>query len=358
MIEFSPNALYENFKSIAPELNEGTWNKIWSAISDKNKKALQRDFSIKNRSVGNRFILRCILWILSLVPFSLRRFAIENAKSVRTGKQTESDPYEELSFSSSSASSLIQHIGTNRIHFPGSGCVSLTYDIDQPACMDYLPRALNVFSERGINAVFNFLTGGEYTLPVDLTDRITTEGHELGLHGHRHDIDFGNRSFRYIDKTLQQCRTLLPYQKGGFRSPALSISPHMIFALEKNDFLYDSTVPAANPFYRSCGFPYPYRFPGLRLFEFPVLLQDNTLFSDFKLDDKNGLELACKIIRNCLRQKGLAVINLHLYIERNHEQFHFGLLDWLIKEEIPVVTLADCCNNFTRNNKKSEKALS
>lgn len=84
--------------------------------------------------------------------------------------------------------------------------VALTFD-DGPSGR-YTSRLLDGLQERGVHATF-LLCGYRMQEFPELTRRIVTEGHEIGLHGYSHE-DMGQMSRRQIAAELIDSEKLLP----------------------------------------------------------------------------------------------------------------------------------------------------
>lgn len=107
----------------------------------------------------------------------------------------------------------------------GSKYVALTFD-DGPSGK-YTRALLDGLYDRGAKATF-LLCGYRIKDYPDIAQRIFDEGHEIGLHGYRHD-SMQNMSRRQIAQELMDTQALLPEgchpaflrPPGGFRSDAV-----------------------------------------------------------------------------------------------------------------------------------------
>lgn len=330
-----PSDCFSIFSELNPDLTQSAWDEAWDSMGIEDQRRIIQSFTISNRPLHKRLIYRAIVGSLNLLPFKARRVLIEMSKVIRRFKHSPQAPPDLFRYGDSPAYLLSQRLGVKC----SKSAVLLTYDLDKGDCIDYLPVGLAMLKERNIKATFNILTGGDYQITPDLIDLITGEGHTIGLHGHRHDIDFGNRSQEHIRQALTKAQNLFPGNSDGFRSPALSISPQLYKILEQDSFLYDSSVVVSHPFYQGCGVPYPYKIPGTNVVEYPVLFQDNVFFSDYDLGDGRALEISKKAMDQCMSDKGVAVLNLHLCIECEHEKYHRGLLDYIVEKQYPALTI-------------------
>lgn len=329
-------ALFRAFAGALPGLGEQEWRSAWEGLSPEAREALVEHFTIRNRPLGRRLAYRLVITALGLLPFGMRRKVIESMKAVRAGVfRTPAKSVRLPRYTEGEAHLLLRALAS-RID-PSRARIVVTYDVDQPACVESLPECVRALDGHGLVAAFNFLVHGDYSFPSGLVMEMGCSRHELGLHGYTHDIDFGNRAYSTIADRLERCRRALPYVPQGFRSPALSVSPGLFRALDGAGFAYDSSIPVAHPFHRSCGFPYPYAVAGTGLVELPVLLQDNLFFSDNAYDDAHAFDVTREMIGECTALGGVAVLNLHMYIQVRHEAYHRMLLGWLAEQDVPVV---------------------
>jgi polysaccharide deacetylase family protein (PEP-CTERM system associated) len=155
--------------------------------------------------------------------------------------------------------------------------VTFTFDVedvrtgaDQP---DRVPqvthRVLDRMAELGVKGTV-FVVGELADAHPDLVVRAQRDGHEVGLHAHRHvgiDKMGGEAAFRR-DTSAAKARLedLLGERVSGYRAPILSLVPETswaIGALGELGFDYSSSVlPARNPLYGWPGLPQqPFRWP-------------------------------------------------------------------------------------------------
>nr|WP_320191922.1 polysaccharide deacetylase family protein [uncultured Desulfobacter sp.] len=320
----------------------------WDKLHQEEKNEIVCALKIYNRNLKTRFLLRIFVSLLNSIPFfKLQRIVLEGLKQFRFRPVgTKMDLEATMDIGNYLTTRFFDQCFNDKDGIVKGGCVSLTYDMDQPDCIAHLDPCLKNLKNNGLKACFNFLAKGHYELSEKLVLKVLRAEHEVGLHGFNHDLDFGNRSEVYLEKTLMKALKKFPVSVKGFRSPALSVSPQLMKVLSDLDFLYDSSIAACHPYHNSTGFALPYRLPGLNLIEMPVVLQDNLLFSDLRLSDSEALRLTKSSIKGILKRNGHAVINLHMYIEKDHEFFHSQLLKWLRKNEIKVLRMDECAILF------------
>lgn len=190
-----------------------------------------------------------------------------------------------------------------------------SFDIDQKICADQLEACSRYLCDRGISASFNLLTGGEYKFHHRMVELLNVNGHEVGLHGHRHDIAIGYRSKANMRAQISRALELLNSQPKGYRAPALAASKELIHELIDFGFEYDTSLPAFNSNLPAVGTTFPYPLDqASHFYELPVALQDSTLFLDFRFDKEMALAYVEQFIHQCSAQHAPFVFNLHPYV--------------------------------------------
>lgn len=89
-------------------------------------------------------------------------------------------------------------------------------------------------------------TAVSFPLP---TRRILEEGHEIGVHGDRHETPIGytrEAEADLLDRSIAKLRTVLgnDFTPVGYRSPAWDLSAYSVELLVERGFLYDSSMMA------------------------------------------------------------------------------------------------------------------
>jgi len=108
-------------------------------------------------------------------------------------------------------------------------------------------QVLAILKAHGTRATFFFLAEVAERFP-SLVEEVVAAGHEIGLHGYRHDQIFKLSREEFTDQVARG-RDLLADVSGcpveGFRAPAFSIRPDTAWALDilaEMGFRYDSSV--------------------------------------------------------------------------------------------------------------------
>ncbi len=145
----------------------------------------------------------------------------------------------------------------------GAGAVAMiTCDVDTAEGQARIPAIAQEAERLGLKSCF-YVVGDRFPLDHGLLSRLADAGHEIGLHGAKHDMRLAYLNYQEVVSRLDRCRDLTErHQVTGFRSPALLTSPAITRALAGR-FDYDSSVPdtdvdtVAAP-RRGCGSLFPY----------------------------------------------------------------------------------------------------
>lgn len=221
--------------------------------------------------------------------------------------------------------------------------VCLTHDLDSWEDLEMLDPVIELEREQGVRSTINFLTRWEYRLDRSQILSLRREGFEIGLHGDEHDIALGYRNPREIRRKLERALSDLPCEVRGFRAPALSGSEALLTILDELGFSYDSSLPTFAPFGRGVGTCFPYRFPGLEIWEIPLTLQDSTLFRDQGLTEATALAVTRDLLQRVVGVHGVFVLNTHPSIIRRVPRYYGGVLDDVQKfaSEVMVARMSD-----------------
>lgn len=117
-----------------------------------------------------------------------------------------------------------------------------------------LARFVGLFADAGIAATF-------FAVGRDLSDRPSAEalraaahaGHEIGNHSFSHDYDLTRRSAEGIVREVTEGERAIVRAVGtpprGFRAPGYTVSSELLQVLWVRNYLYDSSVFPAAPYY-------------------------------------------------------------------------------------------------------------
>ena len=124
----------------------------------------------------------------------------------------------------------------------GRPVVLLTHDVDTGQGQQRIRQVAAVERELGFQSCW-FVAGGRYPLDHGLLDQLRDEGHEIGLHGVRHDGRIAYLDAARIAARLDRCADVIQrHEMVGFRSPALLMSDPLADEVHRR-FVYDSSVP-------------------------------------------------------------------------------------------------------------------
>lgn len=200
-------------------------------------------------------------------------------------------------------------------------CVS--HDVDNDEGARFVSTMANIDLKYGIPTTFNFLTHDNYRINKQFIQSLENDGFEVGLHGYTHDQGLAFRKLKTIRKKIEQSmRVMANISPVGFRSPALSISKDLLKVLSASHFLYDSTFQIASPFYHSVRFPYPYYLEKYRIWELPLMVQDDNYLRDSNTSELAILDSIRRLIRETILLNGVFVINMHPHLMAPRKTFY------------------------------------
>jgi peptidoglycan/xylan/chitin deacetylase (PgdA/CDA1 family) len=191
--------------------------------------------------------------------------------------------------------------------------ICLTHDIDSIDCYEAISTLAGLEQKYGIPSVFNFLTEWDYNYQPELARSLDSDGFEIGLHGLTHDIAIGYRSQKAIRLHIEKALDQLGVPVYGYRAPAFAITENLIKVLDVLGIKYDSSVHMWHPMYPSLSLSFPYRYPASQIIEFPITIEDDMLFSDFKLNENQAIKYIEKTLDAIIGIGGVFVINIHPY---------------------------------------------
>jgi peptidoglycan/xylan/chitin deacetylase (PgdA/CDA1 family) len=235
--------------------------------------------------------------------------------------------------------------------------VCLTHDIDTQDGADFWPKVAQIEESLGLRSTFNVLTAGPYRLDLGWLDELQWRGFEIGLHGDTHDMAIGYRNMKRVEDRLRRCLDTLQRPIAGYRAPAFAGSEPLLRVLEKLGFRYDSSIRARVCYAGDVDVCIPYLYPGTRMWEFPVVNQDDWLFRDRALDDKEALFAMQAVVRALQSYGGLLVFNSHPIHLEAHISFYRQLLTWLVEAQIQVILMGDLVMVMDDHVRDSGRAL-
>lgn len=230
---------------------------------------------------------------------------------------------------------LYQELKTN-LNAPGiewaggkKGVVCITHDVDFVEGYDFVEELVELEKEYSIRSTYNFLVKGRYRCERGLLQYIIDNGFEVGLHGYTHDIALSYRSPSIIKRDIEKALSEMDFRVMGFRTPALSISKNLLTVLKELNFKYDSSLASTSSYWQGVEICFPFRYPGLEIWEVPLCLQDSTMFRDHSLNDEDALQLVKNMIDGIIEVGGVAAINLHPCILKKRMDFYQKLLSYI-----------------------------
>jgi len=226
-------------------------------------------------------------------------------------------------------------------------------DNNKPKVIHGIEKIIDLLRLKDTKATF-FVVGELLEFKPEILDTILENGHEIGFHTMYHTkLDDEGYDDRFEDE-IKKFNILTNNKSKGFRAPTFSLnkkSAGVIDILERNNYLYDSSVvPANSGMYGIPDAPQnPYKIsskditkhdPNAKIIEFPLLV---TEFLGKKIPAGGGFflrTLPMRVIKKALRD----------YEERNIPA-SFYIHSWeLTPEYMPDITLPFKENFITFHN--------
>jgi peptidoglycan/xylan/chitin deacetylase (PgdA/CDA1 family) len=159
----------------------------------------------------------------------------------------------------------------------GHSCaVVLTHDVEGPSGVANVRRVMEIEQRHGFRSSWNFVADW-YPIEAGLLDHVRAAGHEVGLHGIKHDCKLFESRANFEAELPEIHHRLEEWGADGFRSPATHRNPDW---MEELGARYDSSFPDTDPFEPrggGCCSILPFFFG--EMVELPItLVQDHTLW--------------------------------------------------------------------------------
>ncbi len=152
--------------------------------------------------------------------------------------------------------------------------LALSHDVDTASGFRQIPEIAALEEAHGFRSCW-FVVGNQYPIDHALLGGLRERGHEIALHGDRHDNRLAYEAKDRIARRLDLCSSfLVRFGVSGFRAPSLLETPALREALRPR-FRYTSDVPdterdALVAPRRGCGSCFPFLKQGL--LEIPITL--------------------------------------------------------------------------------------
>lgn len=152
--------------------------------------------------------------------------------------------------------------------------LSLSHDVDTLAGFRRIPEIAALEEAHGFRSCW-FVVGNQYPIDRAVLDGLQARGHEVALHGDRHDNRIAYLPSARIARRLDTCNEFTGrFDVGGFRAPSLLETPVLREVLRER-FRYTSDVPDTETESliaprRGCASCFPFQKQGL--LEIPITL--------------------------------------------------------------------------------------
>ncbi|MEW6008501.1 MAG: polysaccharide deacetylase family protein [Candidatus Omnitrophota bacterium] len=226
-------------------------------------------------------------------------------------------------------------------------CVCLTHDVDSKEGYRFIENILDLEKRFKARSTYNFLTNWGYRIDSHLVKKILEAKFEVGLHGWTHDIALGCRDKKRIKRELGLAMKELGVRVSGFRAPAFAISKALLEVLVELGIKYDSSMKTLSCYGQAVESPYPYRYPGVDIWEIPLTIQDDRIFRDLHLSCEEGLGVIKELVERIIKVGGVVVINTHPRLIKSRYIFYEDFLAWLSEQPdilvCPTIEVIDIC---------------
>ena len=235
-----------------------------------------------------------------------------------------------------------------------SAVAMITCDVDTADGQDRMPAIAQEAERLGLTACF-YVVGDRFPLDHGLLRRVRQAGHEIGLHGAKHDMRLAYLPYPAVMERLDRCREMVEqHQVVGFRSPALLTSPALTRALSGR-FSYDSSVPdtdvdtVAAP-RRGCGSLFPFWQGSLLQIPLTLPLDDRLLLRG---ESPGQMVTTWQRKMHWIRKAGGAAVLT------THAEPHLGgspkllpsyrrMLEWIVEQAWPVILPRQAATHLSR----------
>lgn len=235
---------------------------------------------------------------------------------------------------------IARSVGDNTSLKSRNGAFLMTHDVDYVAGYKSIPWIAELEYSYGIKASYNFLVCAGYSIDSSLLRDLRDMKHEIGLHGYVYDLRLAYRKkttiFNTVKRAKEKLEDILGERVFGFRNHSLLLSHDMLAVIADLAFLYNSGIyPKANIDGFNSYFCFPFKYRNTNLHEIPVLYpQDTEIFRSANLEDGMALSYFIKKIKFVQGLNGVACLNHHPSIIKDHKKYYEELLRFVASETI------------------------
>jgi peptidoglycan/xylan/chitin deacetylase (PgdA/CDA1 family) len=205
--------------------------------------------------------------------------------------------------------------GVTQSHWPQGKryAFAVSHDVDTAAGLRRIPEIAAIEAQHGLTATW-FLLGDRYRIDDSLLDRLRQQGHEIGLHGDRHDNRIAYLRRQAIAARLSRCSGLVTrHGVCGFRAPSLLETP-LLREVLATSFRYasqtpDTEVDALVAPRRGCATCFPFVKQGLLEIPITLPMEDKLLIAG--LDEAQILALWRRKLAWVREVGGIAQLVVH-----------------------------------------------
>ncbi len=207
--------------------------------------------------------------------------------------------------------------------------IFITFDVDTVKCYELLK--IDFVKEYYMPFNFNLLTNWVYKYSFNDIDNIFPK-YEFGSHSSDHDIFLAYHNVDEITGKIKMSQDKLGFKPKGFRSPALSFSKRLVDVLDTLGFEYNSSIMSYNTRQRIPLFS-PYKYEGLKLWEFPILIMDTKYWVDWKMSESEALDDTFNLLERFENSGEAVTFCFHpCYFETNF-RYYDTLFNYIVNQK-------------------------
>jgi len=271
--------------------------------------------------------------IVKYLRESNRYYILDSIKKIRTLQRKKIVELAHCRFSELDAV-LREKLSVEPIDWRGHRAVlCLTHDLDCAEDYELSRWVYGLNKKYNLRSSFNFLTNWGYDPDPDWLQELHEDGFEVGLHGLTHDIAIGTRPPYRIKKELSLALEKLDFPVRGYRAPAFAVTPQLLKVIKELGIVYDSSMKTYSAYGKAVETFYPYRFPGVGIWEIPLTIQDDRVFRDMNLSNEEGLGVIKEMSQRIINLNGVVLINNHPRLIKERIYYYEELLKWISELE-------------------------
>jgi hypothetical protein len=368
LFDSKPSIFFDEFSSPSFELGEDTIALKMDLVTEFYDNLL---LTLKPPESKMHRIATSMPFAYSLIPKNLRNFLIRSRHPLEDLTLTDKLPIDALRFILVNAieKASDRPVEKKGIYSDNYICI-LTHDIESASGLQRAKVMKKIENKYDIGSAW-YIPSKRFKLEHSIIKEIEYHG-EIGVHDTRHDGKLAHLPKKKLVERLSQAKdsmeTIIEHRIEGFRAPVLQHNQHILSALKKSGYKYDTSIPTWEPKHpftmkpHGIGTVYPISINGL--LEIPLTLpQDHQLLYVLGLTPKEVMR-TWAIMATLIRELGGVCMFLV------HPDYKFGdpytnlyeeLLNVIVNDSKATVTLPSrfcgLINEYQSNESCSENSI-